>query len=146
MVSRYEIVPELRSVIIRYRGLISNETVLRMNLGYLADAGFRPDFHILCDVGHCDFPRYTYLTTRRLVEGLQPLFDARSPRSRTAFFAPDDHAFACVRMYEMISDSRTDRQIGIFRKMKTALRFLDIDPDDHAVTSRLWPETALSAG
>lgn len=146
MVSTYEIIPELKIVFIRYRGLVSNDVVLDLHLSYLADAGFRPTFHILCDGAHGEFPRNTYLTMSRLAEGLKPLFDARAPSSRTSLYVPEDHAFASLRMFEMISDSQTDRRIGIFRTLQEALGFVALDPSDRAIMCRLWPETGLSAG
>lgn len=61
-------------------------------------------------------------------EGVKESFGALG-RCRTAIVVGQDYDFAMARMFEIRSESKLDHDIGVFRSMDEAARWLDIDLD-----------------
>lgn len=142
MAITYDIYPALRIVVVRFHGLATIEMTVDALLGYLADPGFNPEYHILGDQSGGEIPYDGYSRVMKLASSLQPLYAARASTSRTSLYCPAEDMFAIARVFGSVSETWTDRQIGIFRTKEEALRFAYLDPDDRSVTSTIWPHAA----
>lgn len=105
---------------------------------YVRHPDFDGSHHLLFDQTHYLLGSETYSRLAELAPSLAFLFDARTPQSKTAFYCPEDLQYAAARLYEVISASRTSRQIGVFRTRSEATSFLGIDPNDHEAAKALW--------
>ncbi|SMX28181.1 hypothetical protein TRP8649_02296 [Pelagimonas phthalicica] len=132
------ILPEFGLTFVRYFGDVTVKENLDCFLGYIDDPQFDPNFHVLVDQESCTLSEATYSEMRRLAYCLLPYYKARGRASRTALYGPTDVQFGISRLYESVSETYVDRDVGVFRTQEEALAYLGYDPEDQELFDTLW--------
>jgi hypothetical protein len=121
----YEIDPGRRLVTAKGRGVLTHEEVWRYQTevwSRLNVAGF-DELMDMSGVEHIELPSIDEVPK---LARLSASMDPAGRRSRFAIVAKDDLAFALGRMYETYRglDSRSTKEVGVFRSLSGALAFL----------------------
>lgn len=121
----YEIDHEQRLVEARGRGTLTHEDVF----GYQREIWSRAEvagYDELVDMSGVEAIDLPSVEEIRNLAGLSAAMDSGGSTSRLAIVAPDDYAFALGRMYETYRalDSRSTKQVAVFRSRKDAMAFL----------------------
>ena len=121
----YEIDHEQRLVKARGRGTLTHEDVF----GYQREIWSRAEvagYDELVDMSGVEAIDLPSVEEIRNLAGLSATMDSGGSTSRLAIVAPDDYAFALGRMYETYRalDSRSTKQVAVFRSRKDAMAFL----------------------
>ena len=126
----FEIRHELRLVVARGSGVFTDENIF----DYQRSVWSRPEvlgYDELIDmssVSRIEEPNPERIRElARLASGM----DAREGKSRFAIVAPEDLAYGLGRMFQVLRelDSRSTKEVGVFRTMGEAVAFLGLTGD-----------------
>ena len=128
----YEIDKERRLVTARAKGTVAHDDFIAYQLGVWS----RDDvagFDELVDMTQAEAIVVASMDAIPRLANLSARMDAPSS-SRLAIVASDDNAFGLGRMYETYRtlDSRSTKEVGVFRTMPEALAFLRRDGTEKA--------------
>jgi len=136
---QYYIHPDLRLTVVKYAGDVTVRDNVDCFLEYIRDPLFDPDYTMLVDQPESTLTQADFNQMHLLSSLLRPYYDARNPAALTGFYCPEDVLYGVTRMYLMISESKVDRPVGVFRTREECLEFLGFERNDSMVNDTVWP-------
>lgn len=130
----YTIDVRTQIVHVRFSGLLDLNAVLRGFAAYLADPLHRSGQSCLVDLSHVERFDIDFPGVCAIVERMQVREAARIEASRDgalprhALYAPTNIAFGTCRMYQSTAQGLLSARIGVFRDLREARQFLDLEP------------------
>ncbi|WP_375259577.1 hypothetical protein [Citreimonas sp.] len=118
---------------VRFTGLLDLQAVFEGFAAYLAHPLQRAGQSCLVDLSRVerfaiDFPGVCDVVDRlKTVQDSRSASDREGAAPRHALYAPSDIAFGTSRMYQSIAQGVLRAEIGVFRDLAEAHRFLDLE-------------------
>ena len=119
-------------VLVTLQGQVSPAEHVQSFVDYSRHPEFSPDQNVLMNLRDFAFDALFFEQLVEVAAKLEPLYKARSGKIKTAIYAPGDAAYGMTRVYQSITEGRTDQTNAVFREVVPALEFIGLEPGSPA--------------
>lgn len=125
----YVIHPDLRLVITRFTGRVTDAAFVELYTSLMGDDDYRLGTNELADLRGVEALDLSAAALRRVEEITADRYAGSDESFRTAILASRDHPYGIGRMYEVFAEDGPEH-VRVCRDPQSALEWLDVDPDD----------------
>lgn len=124
--------PEVKLTLVEYSGRVTLSERLRSNRRFAHNGQNTAGYNFLVDFRDASSFEADFGKIISYYRQLAPIFARRNPQSQTAFFAPTDMSYGIGRMFQTVSNTEIQHEIGVFRDPLECIRHLNRRPSSVA--------------
>lgn len=125
----YTIYPDLRLVVTRFTGRVTDREFVELYTALMADDDYELGTNELADLRAVEVLDLSASALRRVEEITEERYAGSDTDFRTAILAARDHPYGIGRMYEVFSEDGPEN-VRVCRDLPSAVEWLGLDPGD----------------